>query len=53
MGCIVNGPGEAESANFGVACGKGQSILFKDGKKIKNVKNTSILDELLILLKEY
>jgi (E)-4-hydroxy-3-methylbut-2-enyl-diphosphate synthase len=53
MGCIVNGPGEAESANFGVACGKGQSLIFKDGKKIKTVKNSEILDELLIILKDY
>lgn len=53
MGCIVNGPGEAKDADFGVACGKGQSILFRSGEKIKIVKNNVILDELLILLKDY
>lgn len=53
MGCVVNGPGEAKDADFGVACGKGQSVIFKDGKKLKTVKNNEILDELLIILKEY
>ena len=53
MGCIVNGPGEAEDCDFGIACGKGQSILFKDGKKLKMIKNEVVLDELLILLEAY
>jgi (E)-4-hydroxy-3-methylbut-2-enyl-diphosphate synthase len=53
MGCIVNGPGEAESSDFGVACGKNKSIIFKNGKNLKTVKNSGILDELLIILKEY
>jgi (E)-4-hydroxy-3-methylbut-2-enyl-diphosphate synthase len=53
MGCIVNGPGEAENADFGVACGKNQSIIFDKGKKIKTVKNSAILDELLLIMKEY
>ena len=53
MGCIVNGPGEAEKSDFGVACGKDQSIIFKSGKKIKTVKNSEIFDELLIILKDY
>lgn len=53
MGCVVNGPGEAQGADFGVACGKEKSVLFKDGKKIKVIKNYTILDELLILLKDY
>ncbi|MBN2544637.1 MAG: flavodoxin-dependent (E)-4-hydroxy-3-methylbut-2-enyl-diphosphate synthase [Spirochaetes bacterium] len=53
MGCIVNGPGEAMHADFGVACGKGKSIIFKKGKKIKIINNNRILDELLIILKDY
>ena len=35
MGCIVNGPGEAKDADIGIAGGKGEAILFKKGKKIK------------------
>jgi (E)-4-hydroxy-3-methylbut-2-enyl-diphosphate synthase len=53
MGCVVNGIGESKDADFGIACGKEQSILFKDGKKIKIIKNNQILDELLNILKGY
>ncbi len=53
MGCVVNGPGEAEHADFGVACGKGKSILFKNGAKLKVVQNNDIMDELMLMLDEY
>ena len=53
MGCIVNGPGEAKNCDFGIACGKNKSIIFKNGKKIKSVNNNIIFDELLLILKEY
>ena len=29
MGCVVNGPGEAREADYGVAAGRGIGILFK------------------------
>ena len=29
MGCVVNGPGEANDADVGIACGKGKANLFK------------------------
>ena len=32
MGCVVNGPGEAREADYGVAGGKGKGILFKKGQ---------------------
>lgn len=53
MGCVVNGPGEAEHADFGVACGKGSSIIFRQGKKLKTVGNDAILDELGRLADEF
>jgi len=53
MGCIVNGPGEACESDFGVACGKSSSVIFKRGIKIKTVKNSSIYDELISILDEY
>ena len=53
MGCIVNGPGAAKGADFGIACGKGKSILFKDGKELKVIKNNQILDELLLIVKKF
>ena len=47
MGCIVNGPGEAREADFGIAGGKGRGILFRKGKIIKTVKEDRLLAELL------
>lgn len=33
MGCVVNGPGEAEDADLGIAGGKAYCILFERGKE--------------------
>ena len=52
MGCAVNGPGEAREADFGVACGKNEGLLFKKGEIIKKVKETDIVSELLKMLDE-
>jgi (E)-4-hydroxy-3-methylbut-2-enyl-diphosphate synthase len=46
MGCVVNGPGEAREADFGIAGGNGRGILFKKGKIIKRVKEEELLDAL-------
>lgn len=32
MGCVVNGPGEARDADFGIAGGKGEGLYFEHGK---------------------
>lgn len=53
MGCIVNGIGESEGADFGVAGGKDKSILFKDGKQIEIIQNEDIVERLLNMIKEY
>ena len=47
MGCEVNGPGEAREADFGVACGKGKGLIFKDGKIVKTVEEKDIARELI------
>lgn len=52
MGCVVNGPGEAREADYGVAGGKGIGVLFKKGKVVKQVKETEILDELKKMIME-
>ena len=46
MGCVVNGPGEARDADLGVACGRGQGVLFENGRKIRSVPEERIVDEL-------
>ncbi len=47
MGCVVNGPGEAREADFGVACGKGKGVLFSKGKPVKTVAEEDIIAELV------
>lgn len=47
MGCVVNGPGEAGSADLGIAGGKNCGIIFKKGEIIhKNVPECRLLDVL-------
>lgn len=52
MGCAVNGPGEAREADFGVAGGKGEGLLFRKGEILKKVKEDRIVDELIKLIEE-
>lgn len=52
MGCVVNGPGEAREADYGVAGGKGEGVLFKKGEIVKKVKESEILIELKKMIME-
>ncbi|QER42559.1 flavodoxin-dependent (E)-4-hydroxy-3-methylbut-2-enyl-diphosphate synthase [Thermodesulfobacterium sp. TA1] len=45
MGCVVNGPGEAKMADIGIAGGKGVGVIFREGKIIKKVPETQLLEE--------
>ncbi|HID79462.1 MAG TPA: flavodoxin-dependent (E)-4-hydroxy-3-methylbut-2-enyl-diphosphate synthase [Aquifex aeolicus] len=47
MGCVVNGPGEAKEADWGLACGKGRAVLFKKGKVVKTVREEEMVKALL------
>ncbi len=53
MGCVVNGPGEAKEADFGLAGGDGKAVIFKKGKIFKQVAEDEVLEELFQLIKEY
>ena len=48
MGCVVNGPGEAKEADIGIAGGKGEGIIFKNGEIIKKVKEKDLVSELFL-----
>lgn len=52
MGCPVNGPGEAREADYGIAGGKGNGLIFKKGQIVKKVPEEMIIDELFGILKE-
>ncbi len=47
MGCAVNGPGEAREADIGIAGGKGNGLIFKNGEIIKKVPEEQLLSSLL------
>ena len=57
LGCAVNGPGEAKEADVGIACAKGEGLMFKKGVTVGKFKEDELLDrlkeEVLILEKEY
>lgn len=46
MGCAVNGPGEAKHADFGIAGGVGEGIIFKKGEIIAKVPEEKLLEKL-------
>ncbi len=48
MGCIVNGPGEAEGADVAVFAGDRRGIIYVQGQKVANVPEEEILDRLLL-----
>lgn len=50
MGCAVNGPGEASSADVGIAGGSGEGLLFCRGEIIKKVPQERLVDELFALI---
>ncbi len=47
MGCVVNGPGEAEGADVAVFAGDRRGIIYVQGQRVANVTEEQILDRLL------
>lgn len=43
MGCVVNGPGEAKEADFGVAGGKGVGLLIRKGEVVATLPEKALL----------
>ena len=48
MGCIVNGPGEAEGADVAVFAGDRRGIIYVQGQRVANVPEAEILERLLL-----
>lgn len=53
MGCIVNGPGEAEGADVAVFAGKQRGIIYVQGEKVATVPEVDILNALLAECKKF
>lgn len=51
LGCPLNGIGEGENSDLGIAGGKEKSVIMVDGKIFKTVDNRDLLDEFKALLK--
>ena len=47
MGCVVNGPGEAKSADLGIAAGKNKGHLFIKGQVVKVVEEKDMVSSLV------
>lgn len=51
MGCIVNGPGEARHADFGLAGGIGEGVIFKKGEIVGKYPEEQLAQELIKLVR--
>lgn len=52
MGCVVNGPGEAREADYGIAGGRGIGLIFRKGEVVKTVRENELLEELFKMIGE-
>ena len=50
MGCVVNGPGEATDADYGVAGGRGFGLIFKNGEVVQRVEENNLVDTLVAVI---
>ena len=50
MGCVVNGPGEAREADYGVAGGRDKGLLFKKGRVLGTYDYDQLCDRLMELI---
>ncbi len=53
MGCVVNGPGEAEGADVAVFAGNRRGIIYVQGERVANVPENEILDRLLAECRDF
>ncbi|MEO0077835.1 MAG: flavodoxin-dependent (E)-4-hydroxy-3-methylbut-2-enyl-diphosphate synthase, partial [candidate division WOR-3 bacterium] len=47
MGCVVNGPGEARAADYGIACGTGKGLVFARGKVVRTCPEEELVRALV------
>ena len=52
MGCVVNGPGEAREADYGIAGGRDKGLLFKKGVVVGTYPYDQLFDALLGAIRE-
>jgi len=47
LGCVVNGIGEGKEADVGIAGGKGSGLLFKNGKMVRRLRESELVEALI------
>ena len=52
MGCVVNGPGEAREADYGIAGGRDKGMIFKKGSVVGTYPYDELFDALLRMIEE-
>lgn len=52
MGCVVNGPGEAREADYGICGGKGRGVVFSRGRVVRTCRESELLPALLRVISE-
>ncbi len=53
MGCIVNGPGEAQRANLGICGARDRSVYYEDGVRKELIPNSELLPALEQKIRNY
>ena len=51
MGCRVNGPEEARHADYGIAAGAGEGVLFDHGERVEALPEGRLVDALIALVR--
>ena len=51
MGCRVNGPEEARHADYGIAAGAGEGVLFDHGERVETLPEGQLVDALIALVR--
>lgn len=50
MGCVVNGPGEASHADYGIAGGRSEGVIFKHGEPVARAASDKLAAALVELI---
>lgn len=52
MGCVVNGPGESREADYGIAGGRGEGLIFSHGEILEKVPEDRLIDRLIEIVEQ-
>ena len=53
MGCVVNGPGEADGADVALCGGKDKAVIYSRGKKVATVSDDEAVDKLIEQIRKF